>query len=424
MHRSMAAVVALLALALAPQRAPGADDAAAGYAKIRPALVKVWAFDAGGRPIDSGSGVVIASDGGRSYVLTAAHVVAKAAAVRIDVNRDRHDIPAHVLATNARDLALLRLERSLPSATLAPRSRAIVEGNVVAVAGYVKHDELIGVVGQEPRLLYPGTISSRPDDGAYLELENVHVEEGLSGGPVFDPHSGEVLGIVTTRTTDQRGGFAVSVPLVALAFVQSNGVAKPAPPAPKPLAVVVAAPVPKPLPMSVAAPPKAALPGGPSYWEATDVAPQQFAFSRDGCAVVVTVKVTALAVALSSDGLLPSLRHHPQLEVSMARSVAPSFACAGIPSTPAFAAAYEPNASSFDGHHLTVRYAFEGVDTSSHGNDVAFPDQSLFPSDVSLDADVVGGRVLATIQFLADDWNGMVQVTLQRADVASTAGAW
>jgi S1-C subfamily serine protease len=167
MRSAHAVVVLLLAFIAALAAAGVADDAARGYAAIRPALVKVWAFDASGKPVESGSGIVIVSNASRSLVLTAAHVIAGAASIKVDIDRDRHDLVARVQQRGPRDLAVLELDQGhLVPATFASRTHAVVEGNVIAVAGYVKHDELIGVVGQEPRLLYPGTISSRPDGGA------------------------------------------------------------------------------------------------------------------------------------------------------------------------------------------------------------------------------------------------------------------
>ena len=226
MHKALAgALIVLAAVAgVAQQRALAQDDAAKGYEAIRPSLVKVWAFDRAGHPKESGSGVIVVSTGNKTLVLTATHVIANAASIRIDVSRDIHDLVAHVDRTGPRDLTLLSIDRGgLHAAHFAPRSRPVVEGNMVAVAGYVKHDELIGVVGQEPRVLFPGTISSRPDNGTYLELENLHIEEGLSGGPVFDPANGDVLGIVTSRTTDGRGGFADSGALIVSPFLAAGG---------------------------------------------------------------------------------------------------------------------------------------------------------------------------------------------------------
>ena len=224
----LAAVAAALSTAL---HADAANDASGGYEAIRPSLVKVWAFDRSGRPEQSGTGIVVDTDGKRSLVLTASHVVTGSASIRIDVSRDVHDLIARVERTGPRDLTLLSVEHgNLHAARFAPRSHAVVEGNMVAVAGYVKNDELIGVVGQEPRILFPGTVSSRPDNGMYLELENVHIEEGLSGGAVFDPGTGDVLGVVTSRTSDRRGGFADSGALVVLPFLAANRVASAGPP--------------------------------------------------------------------------------------------------------------------------------------------------------------------------------------------------
>ena len=228
-----ALATALLGVAvLFAQPARAADDASVGYGTIRPSLVKVWAFDKAGRPVQSGTGIIVDSNDRRSQVITASHVLAGAASIRIDVSRDLHDLVARVQRTGPRDLTLLTVERGgLRAARFAPRSRAVVEGNMVAVAGYVKNDELIGVVGQEPRVLFPGTVSSRPENGLYLELENVHIEEGLSGGAVFDPGSGAILGIITSRTSDRRGGFADSGALVVVPFLEANSIAAaPSPP--------------------------------------------------------------------------------------------------------------------------------------------------------------------------------------------------
>ena len=71
---------------------------------------------------DSGTGIVVDSGDHRSHVLTATHVVAGAASIRIDVNRDAHDLSARVERTGPRDLTLLAVERGgLRAARFAPR---------------------------------------------------------------------------------------------------------------------------------------------------------------------------------------------------------------------------------------------------------------------------------------------------------------
>jgi S1-C subfamily serine protease len=409
------AAFVVAAAVLAGDRAFAADDASAGYQTIRPSLVKVWAFDAAGRPIASGTGVIVTSSARRSEVLTAAHVVAGAASLRIDVSRDLHDLSARIERAGPRDLTLLAVDRGdLTPARFAPASRAVVEGNLVAIAGYVKNDELIGVAGQEPRVLFPGTVSSRPDGGKYLELENVHVEEGLSGGPVFDPVSGEILGIVTSRTTDARGGFADSGALVVLPFLDANRAvaaavtpppAAPIPPPAAPLPPPPATPSPV-LPVSMA--------GDIVSWQAGASAPKRFAYVRDGCTTAVVLEVRTLQFVVAHRALVPPHRPGALLAVALSSRMLPGIACSSLASTQVERGAYEPTVMSFDGRHVTMRFVFAG--------DPA--DADLFPSDASLDADLGVDGATATLQFFDREWNGSIDVPLARTALASVSAGW
>jgi S1-C subfamily serine protease len=384
-----------MALVAALARAAPADDAASGYGAIRPALVKVWAFDASGRPCASGTGIVVASGAQRSQVLTAEHVVAGAARIRIDVSREQHDIPARVVRTGAHDLALLDVDvGGLQPARFASPSRTVVEGNVVAVAGYVKDDELIGVTGQEPHVLFPATISARPDAGAYLELENVHVEEGLSGGAVFDPQSGDVLGVVTSRTTDARGGFADSSALVVVPFLRPQRVAVAAP------AATPAPTTPAPMmPVVVVAPPAVAA------WRALQTPPQRFAFVRNGCTTAVVVDVRSLQFAIAHDALVAPQAGAPLLALDVRKRVLPGGACFAVPSTEIAQAAYAPTVMTYDGRHVAMRFAYAG--------DPA--DAALFPPAATFDVDLGAQPATATLQLFGQDWAGAIALTLGRA---------
>ena len=416
MRRTARAAWALLALAAGVARAAGAaDDASAGYRAIRPSLVKVWAFDASGRPTASGTGLVIGTSEDRSEVLTAAHVVAGAARIRIDVSRAEHDLAARVERTGPRDLALLEVDAGeLRPARFAPASRAVSEGNLVAVAGYVKNDELIGIAGQEPRVLFPATVSSRPDDGAYLELDNVHVEEGLSGGPVFDPQTGEALGIVTARTTDARGGFADSGALVVLPFLSPQRVAvaaTPPPPPPPPAA-------PSALRLPVVVVPEAPLPAFPTAsgfvaWQAADAAPKRFAFVRAGCTTAVVITVRTFRFAVAHDALV-SPQSGPVLAVGVRKRVFGGPACAAVPSTEIAQATYAPTLMSFDGRHVSMRFVFAGEPAAA----------DLFPPDARFDADLAAGTAAATLQFADRDWSGALAITLNRAAPAAVGAGW
>jgi len=411
-----------------------ADDAALGYAKLRPSLVKVWAFDAQGKPVGSGSGVVIVSNGARSLVLTATHVIADAASITIDVDRDRHDIAAHVQQRGPRDLSIVSIDRGgLVPATFAARSHDVVAGNLIAVAGFVEHDELIGVVGQEPRLLYPGTVSSRPDDGAYLELENVHIEAGLSGGAVFDPDTGDVLGIVTSRTADERGGFADSGARVVVPFLASNAiafaerstnvhVAKTFTPVAHP-ASTAQPPVPRSSPHAVAqvaafvhVPVAAvtlrplvvpALVVAPLGWQADDMPPNQFAYDHQGCAIVLSLAIAHLAFGVPSVADERAPIERASLTLRVGRRVAPVAACANVAETSPVIAPYQAAAASYDGRHVTIRFRYAG--DASTGDD-----DTLFPDDVSLDADVDTARVTAHVQLFDIDWDDALDVIAAR----------
>jgi hypothetical protein len=361
-------------------------------------------------------------------------VIAGASSIRIDVDRERHDIVARVQQRGRRDLAVLALDRGdLTPATFAARSRDVVEGNVIAVAGFVEHDELIGVVGQEPRLLFPGTISSRPENGAYLELENVHIEEGLSGGPVFDPDTGDVLGIVTSRTSDDRGGFADSAALVVEPFLAASAIgfrerqpvrvavapspsprasaapspkASPAPLALRPKAPVIVTPRPRPpsVPVALHEPSPAPAPDAPRAWEAQDANAHRLVYDHNGCAIALSLAVQHLgfSVPAAVDDGAPEL--NAKLTLRIGRRVAPVAACADVAESEPSEATYEPAATSFDGHHVTIRFRYVA------GPDPSAADAALFPSDVSVDADVDAAPVTAHVQLMDADWDGTFDV--------------
>ena len=439
--RKLAAALALLLVLLPPfggARANAAADAAGGYETIRPSLVKVWAFDRNGKPSSSGTGVIVESNDRRSLVLTASHVVSGAASVRIDVSRELHDVAARVQRAGPRDLTLLTIERGhLRAATFAPRTRAVVEGNLVAVAGYVKNDELIGVVGQAPRILFPGTVAARPDNGQYLELENVHIEEGLSGGPVFDPATGDVLGIVTSRTSDRRGGFADSGALVVLPFLAANPLRGETPALPpyahaaiqagsqiavveKKTTVAVALPA---LgartvqnvallatPPAVVARPASEI----ASWQVANGAPKRFAVVRGTCRVAVTIDVRTLQFIIAHQALVAPHRRGALLSIALQQRAGAAESCANVPDTEPADGAYEPTAMAFDGKHVTMRFSYAGSPAN----------EQFFPADASLDADLQGDTATATVQFFDRDWTGSIALQIARTPLAAVSSSW
>jgi S1-C subfamily serine protease len=227
----------LIAMALVSRAAFAGDDASIGYAKIKPSLVKIWALDGNGKPIQSGTGFVVASDKGGSLVLTSAHTVTKAAKIIVNVPGQARDIDAHLKSVGPVDTAMLNIdEPNLIPVRFVSQDHALHEGSYVAVAGFLKNDESIEIAGLVPRVLYPGTISSLPSNGRFIDLANLNIEEGLSGSPVFEPRTGEVVGMIDTRDTNrqERGGYAISGPLVLSPFFEDQKVrvAYEEPPAP------------------------------------------------------------------------------------------------------------------------------------------------------------------------------------------------
>src|SRR5579872_2256495 len=252
----------LIVMALVARAASAADDASIGYAKIKPSLVKIWALDGNGKPIQSGTGFVVASDKGGSLILTSAHTVLKAAKIIINIPGRERDIDAHLKSIGPVDTAMLKIdEPNLTPARFVSRDHTLREGSYVAVAGFLKNDESIEIAGLVPRVIYPGTISSLPNSGRFIDLANLNIEEGLSGSPVFDPRTGEVVGMIDTRDTNrqERGGYAISAPLVLSPFFEDqkvrvayeNSMQAPAPAVPvaAPAAPVTVAAAPLPLPV-------------------------------------------------------------------------------------------------------------------------------------------------------------------------------
>jgi S1-C subfamily serine protease len=214
----------MLTLALVFHASPvQAQSAAAGFQVVEPSIVRIWAFDAKGAPIASASGFVVASDGQHSSLLTAAHVLKGAALIRVDVRNSPGLKAAVVSKEDANDVALLEINLgNLTPVTLAFRQLDV--GDTVAAAGFYRNEEREG--SQQARLLYPGTISAMLRDDRVLAFDNLNIQDGLSGGPMFDSATGAVLGMVVSRSPDNRigGGYAMSAPLVLIGFLRAQGV--------------------------------------------------------------------------------------------------------------------------------------------------------------------------------------------------------
>jgi hypothetical protein len=234
----------------------GAQSLAGGFARVGASVVKVWALDARGIPIASGTGFIVDSGNDGTTVLTATHVVKGAVSIRVDLDRTVHDLVATVIASNPYDMTILNLSRgNLKAVHFATRPVSV--GDPVAIAGFFRSDEAGGEI---LHLVSPGTVSAMVRDGTLLEFDDLGVRDGLGGGPLFDPVSGNVLGMVSTRTADGRGGFAVAARPILVAFLDAQHIrlAAAAPLLATPLPT--ASPVPAPAPTITTTKAPAAIP--------------------------------------------------------------------------------------------------------------------------------------------------------------------
>jgi serine protease Do len=171
-----------------------------------------------------GSGVVLSPDG---FVLTNAHVVARAPEVQVRL-AGRERVEAERVGVDAQtDLAVLRVPvRDLPGLTLAER-RLRVGQLVIAIGNPFRfeHSVSLGVVSAVDRALQGG---GGPLEG--LIQTDAAINPGNSGGPLLDAE-GAVVGINTAAVPFAQGiSFAVparTASWVAAALIRHGEVRRP-----------------------------------------------------------------------------------------------------------------------------------------------------------------------------------------------------
>ena len=155
----------------------------------------------------SGSGWVMAVDEGRPVIVTNAHVVGDATAVRISSD----DLAPHVATvlgvSQCDDLAVVRADNRLTLRRLTVAAPAEV-GDEVWIAGFPGR-----IVDENGYQLHVGRIASvgatllRHDRNlvaSYRDLVQVDgvINPGNSGGPLLEQRDGRVVGVATFRASD------------------------------------------------------------------------------------------------------------------------------------------------------------------------------------------------------------------------------
>jgi serine protease Do len=169
-------------------------------------------FDRGFEPnykrTSLGSGVII--DGKRGYILTNAHVIANAGAVKIIFNDEREYQAQIVGADPDSDLAVLRIttQESIPAIEMGNSDDLMIGETVIAIGNPFGFSNTVttGVISALNR-------SFRTEDRVFHDFIQIDasINPGNSGGPLLNIN-GELVGINTAIYAKAQGiGFAIPI---------------------------------------------------------------------------------------------------------------------------------------------------------------------------------------------------------------------
>jgi len=149
----------------------------------------------------AGTGFFVADDGS---LLTAAHVVTGCGHTAI-ISQFVQPTAVDIIATDAnQDLALLRAPHLRPPGILPlgrPVSHLLVVLGYPASAGPVTPAETWATLENDK---LPGAAGTLADPREMVWVEAAAVTHGFSGGPIFDPGNGSVVGIVKGTINGER----------------------------------------------------------------------------------------------------------------------------------------------------------------------------------------------------------------------------
>jgi hypothetical protein len=207
---SVGAVVASLCLTALPTQTHAATLADT-YATIKKSLALI-AYPSGKDGIITGSSFCIYSTATTAYFLTNAHVVGTQKVVGVFLaTNPHHTYVGYVIRTNTTiDAAVVAVDvANIPPLTLA--NDTLPEGQAIAIAGYPSAQIQMALAGMglSPSV-HAGIINAYPESGVYIELD-AQVEHGNSGGPIFDPDTGIVYGMVTYKLGSDQTNLGIAI---------------------------------------------------------------------------------------------------------------------------------------------------------------------------------------------------------------------
>ena len=186
---------------------PYSELVSRAFDRTGPAVAKVNALDAKGRPMGHGSAVLFTPDG---YLMTNSHVVSRAQRLSVSLT-DGRDLEASLVGDDPEtDLAVLRVTGSQLSHAEMGRSSALRVGQlVVAIGNPLGYQATVtaGIISALGRTLR--TPSGRLIDSVIQT--DAPLNPGNSGGPLVDGH-GRVVGINTAMAGGAQGiCFAIGI---------------------------------------------------------------------------------------------------------------------------------------------------------------------------------------------------------------------
>jgi hypothetical protein len=207
--------------AVAEQSDTATQTLAGSYASIMGSLALVaYMRD---KTLITGSSFCVAEKDGKSYFLTDAHVVGDQHVVSVFLSSDPGEslVGTVVRVNRALGAALIAIQGDVRPLTLS--ADRLPEGQKIAIAGYPSTHVRLALAGfgLAPSV-HEGIISSYPADAPWLDFDG-QLELGNSGGPVFDPDTGRVYGLVTFKVGTDQTNVAIRANGL-IAFLGSAGV--------------------------------------------------------------------------------------------------------------------------------------------------------------------------------------------------------
>jgi hypothetical protein len=149
-------------------------------------------------------------------------------------------------------------------------------------------------------------------------------------------------------------------------------------------------------------------------WQSAGGDPKRFIVMRAGCRIAVTIDVQTLQFVVAHQTLVTPHHRGELLSVAVQQRAGEGAGCEDVADVEPTEGSYEPTAMSFNGKHVTMRFVYGGDRANAE----------LFPGDASLDADLDGATVTATLQFFGRDWNGSIALPLEATPLAAVSSTW